>query len=211
MKRTFVIAAIGVCGILAILFLFRQKGDLRTALENAQAKAHRAIRNADFDAFVRHVQGRPGRGMIDRAEFKRASEDEMFQELMLNDIFLDLGNKANFLTIKTEPGWAAYYAETDLDDPNCTSATVFMFKQEGRSWKACGGVFGLTKARPDSDMAKGGMAAWKGRDDMLDTIETDPRFDLGMLVGKMTGAVHPSLGDSEKNAEDGKDSGEPQG
>jgi hypothetical protein len=189
MKKVFAIIAIVVLGISALLFQLFHKQDLRTTLEEVQAKAHLAVRNADPDAFARHVSARTGRDMPDINEFKKACSNKAFQDSMLNDVFLDLRKKANFLTIKTEPGWAAYYAETDLDDPNYTSASMFLFKQEGQSWKACGVVYGLTKARPESKMAKSGMAAWKNREDMLNIIKTDPRFDLVKLIKKRTEEV----------------------
>ncbi len=161
--------------------------DLRTTLEETVTNVRRAILEADRDSFLElvFIQGRPGPGTMTEDQFQGATSNKRTRDRML-DIFPDLERKANFLTLNTVPGWAAYYAELDRGDPDWTSVSVLLFRKNGSVWKACGVVHSHTKGRPGSDAAKKGLATWKGRDEMLQVINAKPEFKVRTLIQQMT-------------------------
>ena len=160
------------------------KADLKADLEAAMGKVRTAIEKGDYDSFVRLVEPsirmkKPG---MSREQFQTAVSDPKSKEMFLSMAFPDLKTQTKFIKIKTLGDWAAYYAEDNLDDKNYLNVSMFIFHKVGGQWLKAGDGFGMTKARPGSDMAKKGLAAWKGPDEVLNTIDTYPKFQLENFV-----------------------------
>ncbi len=164
-----------------------RKPTLKQTLERTMDQARRAVRDVDYDAFIQcaDVKGRGGTGS--RKEFKEALSKKIVRELLLDLVFPDLEGGAGFLALKRQGDWAGYYSETYRDDPNHATVNVCVFRRSGGRWKARGAIHGVSKARPGSEADKKfGIPAWKGREEMLEVIETDPDLDLEKIIRKLT-------------------------
>jgi len=158
--------------------------DLRADLENTMEKVRASVESGDYESFVSWVEPHPGvkSPFLDREQFAKGVSDPKAKKMLLELAFPDLKTQAKFIKIKTLGDWAAYYAETHLNDKNYLTVDMFLFRKVGNEWRALGAVYGLTKARPGGEMAKKGLATWKGADDVLNTIDTNPRFQIENIL-----------------------------
>ena len=158
--------------------------DLKIDLENTMEKVRASVESGDYESFVRLVEPNPKaeNRTLSREQFEKGVSDPKAKKTLLELVFPDLKTQANFIKLKALGDWAAYYAETYLADKNYLTVDMFLFRRVGNEWRALGAVYGLTKARPGGEMAQKGLAAWKGADDILNTIDTDPRFQIENIL-----------------------------
>jgi len=143
-------------------------------------KVRASVESGDYESFVRWVEPSPGTKSryLGREQFEKGVSAPKAKKMLLELMFPDLKTQAKFIKIKTFGDWAAYYAETYLNDKNYLTVDMFLFRKVGNEWRLLGTVSGMTKARPGGEMAQKGLAVWKGTDDILNTIDTDPRFRI---------------------------------
>ena len=158
-------------------------------------KVRASVESGDYESFVRWVEPNPRAKSrsLGREQFEKGVSDPKAKKMLLELMFPDLKTQAKFIKIKTLGDWAAYYAETYLNDKNYLTVHMFLFRKVGNEWRSLGAVFGLTKARPGGEMAQKGLAAWKGTDDILNTIDTNPKFQIENIV-KDADPEHPATG-----------------
>jgi len=169
--------------------------DLRADLENTMGKVRASVESGDYESFVRLIEPSPKakNRHLSKEQFAKGVSDPKAKKMLLELMFPDLKTQTKYIKTKTLGDWAAYYAETDLDDKNYLSVDMFLFRKVGGEWRVRGQVYGLCKARPGGEMAQKGLAAWKGTDDILNTIDTDPKFQIENIV-KDADPEHPATG-----------------
>lgn len=153
----------------------------RGQLERAMSETRSAVLAGDFQKFLASVDPLNPQSKISEEQWQQFLGNDRARKLLLRGI-PDLKNETAFLSLKTQTEWAAYYAETSLNDDNHQTLSVFVFRKGESGWRPAGKSYGLTKARPGSESAKQGYVAWTGREEMLKTIETDKSFLLEELM-----------------------------
>lgn len=169
--------------LLALHYMVAVADDsLRTTLEASMLKAHQAIISGDRKAFVSAVDPLNPRSKVTADAWNQARSNERIRRLLLKGA-PDLRKTTKFLKINLDGDWAGYYAEDALDDDNYQTLRVYLFHKTDKGWRPTGKSHGLTKAKPGSQRAKQGFAAWKGRAEMLRNIDEHPDFIINNLIG----------------------------
>ena len=153
---------------------------LRSELERSMLKTRHAVMDADLEAFVSSIDAVNPHARITRDRWTQLLANNLGRKLLLKSA-QDLRNNTIFLVIKTYGDWAAYYAESNLDDENYQTLSVFLFHRSSVGWRPAGKSYGLTKASPGSRAAET-YAAWRGRQDMLETLEINRDFSINKLI-----------------------------
>ena len=168
---------------------------MKTDLENTVERVRASVESGDYESFVRLIEPSPKakNRHLSKEQFEKSVLDPKAKKMLLDLFFPDLKTQARFIKVKTLDDWAAYYAETGLDDKKYLSVDMFLFRKLGGEWRVRGQVYGLCKARPGGEMAQGGLAAWEGTDDILNTIDTKPEFQIENIV-KDADPEHPATG-----------------
>jgi len=154
---------------------------LREELEHSSLIARTAILEGDFQAFLSSIDPINPRSNIDKEQWQQFIENDRARRHLLRAV-PDLKTEAQFLSVKSYNDWAAYYAETSLDDDNYQTLKVFLFHNSENGWRPAGKSYGLSKAKPGGEAAKTGYPAWTNQGEMLKTIETDRAFSFEMLI-----------------------------
>lgn len=154
----------------------------KATLQLAMSQSHQAVLAADLPAFLDSVDPLSSKANITPEQWQQLLAHSLGKKMLLRGI-PDLQQDNHFLTIKTDQNWAAYYTETGLDDQNYQTLSVFLFHHANGQWRPAGKSYGLTKAKPGSEAAKT-YPAWSGRQQMLDTLDSNPDFSLEQLVNK---------------------------
>ena len=155
---------------------------LKSDLEEAMGQVRKAILKKDYEGFVRSVALLEPSAKLTKSKWLEAVENRLASRLLLNNTFPDLKKSTRFIDISKTGGWAVYYAEVRLDDPNYLSVGAVLFRQNKGRWLPVGLLYSFTKARPGSQAAMEGFVAWEGEDDIRTAIRTMPEFQLESLA-----------------------------
>ena len=154
---------------------------LHGELERSMLTTRNAILEGDLQNFLSSIDPINPKARITQQQWQQFLGNKRSRKLLLRGT-PDLKKETEFLTLKSRNGWAAYYTQTNLDDDNYQTLSVFLFRKRENAWCPAGKSYGLTKAKPKGEAAKQGYPAWTGRKGMLKTIETDDDFSLQKLI-----------------------------
>ena len=155
--------------------------DLRDQLEGSMLRARSGVLEGDLKQFLSSIDPMHSKSNMIEMQWKALLGNERGRKLLLRSV-PDLKTEAVFLAVKAEEDWAAYYAETGLDDPKYQTLKAWVFHKSEAGWLPAGRSYGLTKAKPGGEAAKEGYPAWDGHEDMLKAIETDENFSFETLT-----------------------------
>ena len=156
---------------------------VRNELEQTMIQAREAIINKDYEQFIESIDPLKTPDQPTKEKWVKGLENERVLKIIL-DAFPDLTTETRFLSLKLSEDWAVYYCENHLDEKDYLTVSAFVFHLVKGRWLVYGNAYGLIKARPGSEAAKKGFAAWSGESEIMETIKTDPKFQLESLVKK---------------------------
>ncbi|MFH1777224.1 MAG: hypothetical protein ABH952_06690 [Candidatus Omnitrophota bacterium] len=152
---------------------------IKSALENVMNDVRGAIIANNYTLLTNSIDPTQ---RLTQEELEKISKDEKSRNFCLDQMFPDLKNSTKFIHLKIKGEWAGYYAETDLDDPDWLTVSVFVFHRIQGKWYVYAMGYGLCKARPNGKYANTPMSAWEGTDDIMNTINSDPEFQIENII-----------------------------
>jgi len=174
--------ALCLLGILIFTSECYGQTDLKEQLEAVMVELRHSLRDGNYERFADLFESHKEDKVMTRVDFETLRKQTDNNDKLLHFVVPDLANATKHIHIKEEGVWAAYYHESYPKDKNYITVDVRVFHRVGGQWKLYGKSFGRTKARPDSEWARKGTAAWKGDKDILDTIMNDPDYQIDNIT-----------------------------
>jgi len=185
MNKQFVIPLTIIALLLSSTLLAKKSfsAELHVQLEQAMNKVRAAIEIGNYSDYKASLDPTKQEEQMDEEQFNNMAINSESKEILYR-LVPDLTNEALLIYLIEKGDWAIYYAETNLEDDNYLTVSAFVFHKINSNWYYAGISSGLIKARPNSEYAKQGRSAWQGMDHIMDTIFTNPSFQLENLIKK---------------------------
>jgi hypothetical protein len=121
-----------LAGAVLLAWCAASAADLRAELEGVYADFKRSLRERNYLGFVATFQPARNRPHPDEETFVAGAR-------MLDEHFPDFA-AVHFVRATEFDEWAGYYVETERDDPNFTTITVYRFQRVDGRWKVSGRI-----------------------------------------------------------------------